>query len=209
MSTTVDALLPLSFLEAVRGVDTPADEIETEFVSELRNKRLGLSDTVYAQIRRYTEAARRHQRTAADEAVGIARLIGRRPDAEAVFQTAGGHLAREAYSGIPAPTRRMLTVLPAVLARPIALRWLRRIASRYLNGTVRRVGSTVLLTVATPVTLDSAPRGVGCAYYEACLRELLRLLGISFGAVRHVRCCSRGEAVCEWSAEWRSVERRR
>ena len=61
MTATVDALLPLIFLLAVRGLDTPSGDTETEFVSELRNKRLGLSETVYAQIQRYTDAAKRQQ----------------------------------------------------------------------------------------------------------------------------------------------------
>ena len=72
MLATVDALLPLSLLEAVRDVDTPEGVLEAEFVDELRNKRFGLSDTVYAQIKRYTEAVRRNQRTAQDEAVALA-----------------------------------------------------------------------------------------------------------------------------------------
>jgi hypothetical protein len=59
MLATVDALLPLSLLEAVRNVDTPEGVLEAEFVDELRNKRFGLSDTVYTQIKRYTEAVRR------------------------------------------------------------------------------------------------------------------------------------------------------
>jgi predicted hydrocarbon binding protein len=209
MTATVDALLPLSFLLAVRGLDTPSGDTETEFVSELRNKRLGLSETVYAQIQRYTDAAKRQQRAGQDEAVGIARLIGRRPDAEAVFRAAGRHLAREAYAAIPAPTRRVLVSLPPFLARTIALRWLRRIAERYLNGRIRRVGPSVVLEVSSSVTLDSAPAGSGCAYYEAALRELLRLLAAGGGSVAHVRCSSRGEGVCEWTADWRSVERRR
>ena len=58
MPETVDALLPLSFLEAVRNVDTPEGDYDAEYVAELRNKRLGLSDTVYAQIKRFTEAVR-------------------------------------------------------------------------------------------------------------------------------------------------------
>ena len=62
MAATVDPLLPLSLLEAVRNVDTPQGELEAEFVAELRNKRLGLSDTVHAQIRRYVEAVRKEQR---------------------------------------------------------------------------------------------------------------------------------------------------
>ena len=66
MLATVDALLPLSLYEAVRDVDTPEGVLEAEFVDELRNKRLGLSETVYSQIQRYTEAVRRNQRTAHD-----------------------------------------------------------------------------------------------------------------------------------------------
>src|SRR5262245_21272229 len=97
MLATVDALLPLSLLEAVRNVDTPSDVVDAEYVDELRNKRLGLSDTIYIQIKRHTEAVRRGQRTGQDEAVALAKLIGRRPDAEAVFRAAGRFLAREAY----------------------------------------------------------------------------------------------------------------
>ena len=73
---TVDALLPLSLLEAVRNVDTPNDDPEAELVDELRNKRFGLSETVYTQIRRHAEAVRKGRRTAQEETVALARLIG-------------------------------------------------------------------------------------------------------------------------------------
>lgn len=203
MSHTVDARLPLSFLQAVRIVDAPED-LDAEFVHELRNKRLGLSDTVYAQIQRYANAVKKNQRAVQDEAVALARLIGRRPDAEAVFREAGRILAREAYATVPAASRRMLRLLPAFIARPLALKRVSKLAERYLNGTVRRVGASLLLTVPSSVTLDTAPRGKGCAFYEACLRELLYLLINAGGAVEHVRCASRDEGVCEWSAEWKS-----
>ncbi len=210
MSTTVDALLPLSFLEAVRNVDSPDGDLDAEFVPELRNKRLGLSDTVYAQIRRYTEAAKRNQRTVHEEAVGIAKLIGRRPDAEAVFRAAGRYLANQTYEAVPAPTRSLIATLPSLLARPIALRQIQRIAERYLNGSVRRHGSFLILQISHSATADSAPRGAGCAYYEAFLHQLLHLLGASSGGeggVDHVRCIARGEGSCEWRAEWRAIAR--
>jgi predicted hydrocarbon binding protein len=205
MMTTVDALLPLSFLEAVRNVDSPDGDPDAEFVAELRNKRLGLSETVYAQIRRYTEAAKRHQRVVHDEAVGIARLIGRRPDAEAVFRAAGRYLANEMYRGIPQAKRVLIASLPAFLARPIALREVQRIAHRSLNGVVRRSGTFVQLEVGRSTTVDSAPRGAGCAYYEAFLTELLRLLGTGTPMADHVRCAARGDGSCEWRADWRSI----
>jgi hypothetical protein len=82
MAGFVNALVPLSLLEAVRSIDIPeGDDIEVEYVQEHRNKRLGLSDTVIAQIRRYKDAMKRNQQIAVHEAIGIARLIGRRADA--------------------------------------------------------------------------------------------------------------------------------
>jgi predicted hydrocarbon binding protein len=208
MAATVDPLLPLSLLEAVRNVDTPQGDLEAEFVAELRNKRLGLSDTVHAQIKRYVEAVRRQQRPAHDEAVALARLIGRRPDAEAVFRSAGRHLAKEAYLTLSGTARRVILVLPSLLARPLALRHARRIATRYFGGTIRRVGNYLMLEVPESVTIDTAARGAGCTYYEAGLRELLRLLIGGAGAVEHVRCATRGEGQCEWRAEWRPVARK-
>jgi hypothetical protein len=203
MSTTVDALLPLSFLHAVRRVDTPDDDSEAEYATELRNKRLGLSETVYAQIQRYSDAARRNQRPASDEATALARLIGRRPDAEAVFREAGRHLAREAYATLSAPTRRALRTFPRAITRPVALRRIDRVAQRYLDGRVRRVGASLILDVPSPITLDSAPQGRGCCFYEASLRELVLLTVGTTGTVEHIRCTSRGEGGCEWKADWR------
>jgi predicted hydrocarbon binding protein len=205
MLATVDALLPLSLLEAVRDVDKPAD-LESEFVDELRNKRLGLSDTVYLQIKRYAESVRKGQRAAHDESVALAKLIGRRPDAEAVFRAAGRYLAREAYRTINPMTRRMLRLLPGLIARPLALRRTRSIAQRYVNGAVRRVGGYVLLEVPRSVTLNTAPGSIGCAFYESTLRELLALMIGGVGSVDHVRCAGRGEGTCEWRADWKTFE---
>ena len=201
MTPSIDALLPLSLLHAVRSVDTPDDDVEAEYTLDLRNKRLGLSETVYAQILRYSEAVKRSERTGATEVAALATLIGRRPDAEQVFGEAGRHLAREAYRTIPVPTRKLLRVLPKLVARPVAVRRANRIARRYLNGAVRRDGSSIILTVPNSLTMEVA-NGQGCEFYNAALGELLNLLVGSSGAVEHVRCASRGEGECEWKAEW-------
>ena len=68
---------------------------------------------------------------------------------------------------------------------------------------MRRVGSSVVLTVPNSVTLDSIPDGNGCVFYEACFRELLSLLLNVDGTVEHVRCAARGEGECEWRASWK------
>jgi predicted hydrocarbon binding protein len=208
MPDTVDALLPLSFLEAVRNVDTPVEDFEAELVGDLRNKRLGLSDTIYNQIKRFTDAVKRGQRPGFDEATGLAKLLGRRPDAEAVFRSAGRYLAREAYRTLNAASRRIMLLLPSFLARPIALRNTRRLARKYFDGSISRVGAMVYLEVANSVTQDAAPRSTGCTYYEAGLKELLRLMVNSAGAVEHVRCASRGEGACQWRAEWKPASSR-
>jgi predicted hydrocarbon binding protein len=207
MLATVDALLPLSLLEAVRDVDTPSDAIDTEYVDELRNKRLGLSDTIYSQIKRHTEAVRKGQRVPQDESVALAKLIGRRPDAEVVFRAAGQFIARESYHTISPVVRKLLRLLPAAMARPIAFKRAQKIVGRYLNGNVRRVSNFLHLEVPRSVTLGTAPGTIGCVYYEAALRELLRYLIGSIGAVEHVRCTGRGEGLCEWRADWRTFDR--
>ncbi len=207
MLATVDALFPLSLLEAVRNVDTPSDEVDAEYVDELRNKRLGLSNTIYAQIKRHTEAARRGQRTGQDEAIALAKLIGRRPDAEAVFRGGGRYLARQSYGTISLITRKMMRLLPSAMARPLAFRHARKIASRYLGGNVRRVGSHLMVDVPRSITMGTAPGTLGCTFYESALRELFLCLIGSIGAVEHVRCAGRGEGSCEWRADWRSFDR--
>jgi len=86
MSRTVHARIPLSLLEAIRRIDTPPDQTDTEYVPELLNKRLGLSETVYTQIRRYSDAMKRGQRIPFAEAEGLGTLIGRRPDASELMR---------------------------------------------------------------------------------------------------------------------------
>lgn len=207
MLATVDALFPLSLLEAVRNVDTPIDQLDAEYVDELRNKRFGLSETVYTQIKRHSEAVRKGQRTGSDEVIGLAKLIGRRPDAEAVFRAAGRYTARQSYQTISTINRQLMRLLPAALARPMAFRYAKKITARYLGGNVRRVGSFLMVDVPRSITLGTAPGSIGCTYYEASVRELLQRLIGSIGAVEHVRCAARGEGACEWRADWRAIDR--
>jgi predicted hydrocarbon binding protein len=202
MPATVDALLPLSLLVSVRGADTPADA-DAEYVHEARNRRLGLSDTVYAQIQRYTDDARRNRRLPIQDALAIATLIGRRPDAETVFRSAGKRLAGQMYESISTLRRWFLRFLPAFVSRPMALAAGRQLSRRYLNGSLRRVGGYVMLAVGDSATVGTAPLGIGCTFYEATFGELLCLLVDGGGAIEHVRCAGRGEGSCEWRAEWR------
>jgi hypothetical protein len=202
MPVPVDALLPLSLLEGVRAVDRPIEDPDTEFVAELRNKRLGLSDTVLAQIGRYTEAVRRRQRAAPDEVAALARLIGRRPDAAAVFREAGRQLAARAYATLGGGVRGAVHALPNVVARPLAVRQARRLAHRYLGGRLERGVGALVFEVPRSLTADAAPPGVGCEFYSAGVAELLRLLVGQAGPVEHERCATLGDARCRWRVTW-------
>ena len=199
----LNALLPLSLLEAVRAMDTPNSELDAELVHELRNKRFGLSETVHAQIRRYNEMVRKPQRVQYDEVLALSRLIGRRPDADLVFREAGRRLARTALSELSTTARRAALSLPAMLGRPIALRQLRRMSRDFLNGKLQRQGSAIVLEVLAPVSADAAPRSAGCGLYEAALREALLTLAGAEGMVEHVACRARGDAACQWRTDWR------
>ncbi|HEY8853430.1 MAG TPA: hypothetical protein VIM36_14685 [Gemmatimonadaceae bacterium] len=207
MTGTVNAIVPLSLLEAVRSVDIPeGEDIDVEYVQEHRNKRLGLSDTVIAQIRRYKDAMKRNQAIAINEANGIARLIGRRPDAESIFTRAGTIVANRIYQLISATRRQIIHLLPGFLARPLAFRQVKRAGEKYLGASVRRVGASIVVGVKESVTFETAPKGIGCLYYESALRELLKLLVNGGGMIDHVHCRERGEDICEWRAEWRAVK---
>jgi len=199
----LDARLPLALLEAVKAIDTPAAELDADFVHELRNKRLGLSETVLQQIRRYNDAVRTRQRIGYDEILALARLIGRRPDADLAFREAGRRWARAFVDTVSGPRRGAARSLPSLLARPIALSALRKLTRRYMDGTLVRQGSTLLLEVQSPVSADAAPKGSGCGLYEAAFREALQLLADADGAVDHVMCRTRGDARCQWRADWR------
>ena len=202
MSRTVHARVPLSLLEAIRRIDTPMDETETEYVPELRNKRLGLSDTVYTQIRRYSDAMKRNQRIPFAEAEGLGTLIGRRPDSAELFRSAGAIFAGDAYQAMSPTARGTIRLLPGFISRPFALKQLTAIVEKYFGGSLERNGSFLSMHIPDSVTVNGAPKSAGCVFYEEALRELLRLMRGAGGTVEHVQCSQRGEGSCDWRADW-------
>ena len=119
-----------------------------------------------------------------------------------MFRAAGHYFAERAYVSIPQTTRRVVRALPRLIARPVALRQVRRVARRYFAGTVGRTGASLVLEVPSPVASSTGAVSAGCAFYETGLRELLRLLVGTEGVVEHVRCAALGEGRCQWRVEW-------
>lgn len=203
VASSVDPLLTVSLLEAVRHLDQPDHDVDAEYVQELRNKRFGLSDSVFAQIKRYHEQVRRNIPVSREEAAAICRLLGRRTDADAVFRSGGQRLARASFATLPAFSRSLLSTLPGIVARPIALGHLRKLAARYLEARVSRVGGFVFLSINDAVAADNEQGDVGAVFYEAVLREYVALLVGGSGAVERTRA-SAGRSY-EWRAEWRAA----
>lgn len=175
---SVNPLVPLSLLEAVRDADRPEGAEEAEYVPELLNKRLGQTDTVYTQIRRYTDAVRRGQPIPRDEVGALARLIARRPDAVTVFAAAGARAAEAAYERLSGTMRALVRYLPGFVARPLARRQARKLLARYFDVTLRRTGTALAIDVPREAPLANPGGDVGRAFYDAALARLLSLLGL-------------------------------
>lgn len=179
----VNPLVPLMLLQAVRDADRPDGAAEAEYAPELLNKRLGTTETIYAQIRRYTDAVRRGRSVSTAEVAALARLIARRPDAPAVFGAAGQATAQAAYWRMSSPRRTLIRLLPRAAARPLARRAARRLAARYFGAVLEPDGGRLRTVtprdaaLAIPTGADS-PDAPGHAFYDEGVRELLELLAL-------------------------------
>jgi hypothetical protein len=196
----VHAIIPLSLLEALRNLDTPVEDGLEELAGEIVAKRLGLSSTVAAQIARYQDAAQRGRRVAADEAIAVFRLAGRRPDAALVFADAGRRAARYAKRSSALPARTLVRVAPGGVGRAVGGRLAAAAARRVLNADLHfgRGGATA--HVASPLSILAMPDGGACSFYGAAFVELLRVLTGFEGAMAHDRCRGRGDDSCHWKA---------
>lgn len=192
------SILPLAVLEAMRHLDSPRDEEAAEYVDELLKKRLGLSDTVAAQIARYRLAVQRDQSVSGEELEQILRLVGRRTDATLVFADSGRRAARRAMARLALPTRWAARSLPRFLRRLVGYRAARRCASEVFAASFSREGRSVMVSVASPASIRATPDGAACAFYAAAFAELLRELVDFDGGMLHPTCRARGDARCEW-----------
>ncbi|MBI4541552.1 MAG: hypothetical protein HY705_00805 [Gemmatimonadetes bacterium] len=194
------SILPLAVLEAMRSLDRPAprDEEAAEYVDELLKKRLGLSETVAAQIGRYEAVVRRDQPVRVEEVEQILRLASRRSDAPLVFADGGRRAGRLAVRRLWFATRWASRHLPRLLRRSIGFRAARRAAGDvFAVSLAREAGATVAVIGDSPA-VRATPDGAACGFYTAALAELLRQLVEFDGAMVHSRCCARGDERCEW-----------
>jgi hypothetical protein len=184
----------------MRNLDSPSDEEVAEYVDELLKKRLGLSETVAAQISRYEAVVRRGDPVRAEELEQILRLASRRTDAALVFADAGRRAARRAVARLSALTRWGSRYLPGPVRRAVGFVGCRRAAVRVFGARMRRDGGVALATLDPDTPVRATADGAACAFYGAALAELLRQLVEFDGAMAHIRCRARGDGACEFRA---------
>lgn len=196
---TVDPGLPLTLLETVRARDLPVEVLENEDIVASLPRRLGLSEVVSRQIKRYQEAQRRGERVDMQEVADLLRLVLRRPDAEELLRDTGRELAREYVRRASAATRRLVPRLPKRVAF-LAVRGAARRLLRTLAGPaeVHTGGRPLVARITGAITSLTDSTGLACVLYAGALEELGALLVRSPLEVRHTRCATRGDPVCEW-----------
>jgi hypothetical protein len=200
--TDINATVPLTILEAIQHLDAPVEDGLDEFHRELAGKRLGMSETVAAQIERYRRLAGRTRRVDLEEVSALFRRVGRRSDAGLVFADAGRRAGRRAVSGVRGPTTLVLKSIPRFARNGLSFAVARR-AARLFDATIHREASVVSATIPDPPSAASTPSGVGCGFYGSAIAEILRELTEFDGAMFHVACRARGERDCRWSSSER------
>jgi hypothetical protein len=198
---TNPAVLPLSLLEAVRNLDTPVEDGLELLGDDIVARRLGLSNTVAAQIARYRYAANRSGTVADDELVSVLRLVGRRPDAVLVFADAGRRAARYAVQAGGRSARALVRASPRFLGRRLASSAVRRLAREYFRGQVTPDGADAVVRMSRPLSVSAMPDGAACGFYGAAYGELFRTLADFEGTLVHQQCEGRGDAECVWRTE--------
>jgi hypothetical protein len=187
----IPAAIPLSLLEAIRNLDTPLADGLSDISPELGARRLGLSSTVAAQIRRYHAQVERSETVPVDEAVSVFRLVGRRTDADLVFADAGRRAARYAADTSFARAR-------ARLGGRAAWRGATTIARETFGAELRFPEPEAEVRLGDPLSIRAWPDGEACGFYGAAFGELLRLVTGFEGVLYHVACRGRGDPDCIW-----------
>lgn len=199
----VSPLVALGLLEALRSTDTPEEILEDENLQSSLPRRLGLSDAVGAQIRRYEQLVDGKGTLGAREVADLLVLVARRPDGPDVFDRAGVWLARRRRTAGGLRRRFADAPLPGLIRRRLALRTARRVAE------LVNPGADVRSETGPPsvVVEGSLPAAAGtpdaCRMVEAALTDALASHGVTGEdgdrpRTEHPSCETRGEGRCVW-----------
>lgn len=186
----------LALLEVIRDQDLPGEVLADEDLTLTLPRRLGLSDVIEAQIRRYRDEMKRRRRVSDDEIHDLVRLVVRRPDSPDVFRLVGRRLAGMEGEG-PGWRAYLPRRVAFALARRQARRRLKALFGRklgeFLKGPLTLEGTDLLL-------IRSDPGGDACLLLDGLLSAVLERYAGPGVSVIHETCQARGHDTCRWVA---------
>jgi bacteriochlorophyll 4-vinyl reductase len=199
---SITPLFPLLLLETMRDMDRPEEVLEDEDVTSSLPRRLGLSDVVGVQIRRFQVEAKQNRMQAPAPVMDLMRLVIRRPDAEQIFEEAGRRVARHFWEKRSAAVRQLVRIAPHSLARFVANRAAHRMFDQIVGDRRFTLGRwPVELRIERAITVQADPDGAACAFYAGAFSELLQFYTGRTYRVRHPECETRDSGECRWIVE--------
>lgn len=190
----VAAVVALSLLEVIRTRDLPTEILDSEDPAQTMPRRLGLTEAVEHQIRRYRQEVKKRRRISDEEARDLFSLVLRRPDAEEVFFQAG-----ELLAGKDAPPRGMKRLLPNRIRYSLARR---QVQKRFRSLFGRSMGGFAHgrfnLEARAHFLLDMDPGGDACALLTGFAQVVLARYLPNAPLVTHPRCEARKDDLCRW-----------
>jgi hypothetical protein len=199
----IASVVALTLLEVIKSQDLPSEVLESEDPTITMPRRLGLSDVIERQIRRYREEVRRKERITDDEFRDLVRLVIRRPDSEEVFFHSGNILAGD--DGPPGWRRG----LPRSLAYGLARRQTRRGLTKLFGRRIGGFGAgPFVLEARTHLLIETDPGGDACNFMTGYCQAVLQRYCGRRTRVAHSLCEARKDALCRWTvlAEERKPE---
>ncbi|MEE9206873.1 MAG: hypothetical protein V3U67_00665 [Gemmatimonadota bacterium] len=197
----VQPVVALAILESLRVTDTPSETIDDEEFTQSLPRRLGLSEVIDTQIRRYTSMRDSGYTLEVGELNDLLRLIGRRPDAEAVFAAAGTRLARQHFDDQFALTRVGRRLFPAQVRERFMLRSAGRIARAVSPSSAVSTSRSPPELAVEDCVLSEVANGLACSMLTAAMQECLERYEKDGGLVQHESCKGRGSEACTWSVK--------
>ena len=193
-------VVALTVLEVIRDQDLPSEVLVDEDPSVTMPRRLGLSEVVEQQIRRYRDDVRKGDRASDEEIRDLFRLVIRRPDSEEVFFEAGRRLALGGEDE-SAPVGGWRRFLPGGLAYALARR---RVGKRLRALFGRRIGGygpgPFTMEGRALLFIQSDPGGEACLFLSGFCQAALRRSTGREVVVLHESCQARGQETCRWTA---------
>jgi hypothetical protein len=191
--------IALALLHSLRATDTPDEVLEDESFRISLPRRLGFNEVIDAQMRRFEEMRDRGGALTPDEYQNLLRLIGRRPDADAVFGTAGARLAEEGFPARRRPRGGRRGGGPGRFGRRRVVRSMMGIAAALSpSARILPLLPECGIDVAGGPVSGSDEDGAACGLVTAALDVCARRTVHPEARVDHPLCEARGDDRCRW-----------